>query len=159
MKKYLFGFAAVIALGFSACTDDEPVNDGPAVSPIVAKWEVTDFTTRVQDSMTNGNLLDTTISETYAANEMVIDLRANGDAITTYEEDGMMDSDTGYYTYNAPILKLYEDKSDMTDFNEYTVTLSGNNVALKSKDFYETMDFGGFPLTLKIGLTINAKKK
>ena len=141
MKKYLFGFAAVIALGFSACTDDEPVNDGPAVSPIVAKLDVTDINSRVQDSMTNGNLFDTTISETYAANEMVIDLRANGDAITTYEEDGMMDSDTSYYTYNAPILKLYEDKSDMTDFEEYTVTLSCNNVALKGQDFYETMDF------------------
>lgn len=159
MKKYLFGFAAVIALGFSACTDDEPVNDGPAVSPIVAKWEVTDVSSRVQDSMTNGTLLDTTISEMYAANEMVIDLRANGDAITTNDDGGMMDSDTGYYTYSAPILKLYEDKTDMTDFEEYTVTLSGNNVALKGQDFYETMDFRGFPLALKFSVTINAKKK
>ncbi len=41
MKKYLFGFAAVVALGFSACTPDEPANDQPTVSPIVAKWEVT----------------------------------------------------------------------------------------------------------------------
>ena len=159
MKKYLFGFAAVIALGFSACTDDEPTTDTPTVSPIVAIWEVTDITSRVQDSMTNGNLIDTTVSQTYAANEMVIDLRANGDVITTFDEDGMIDSDTGYYTYNAPILKLYEDKTNMTDFEEYTVTLSGNNVALKGKPFYETMDFGGFPLSLKISVTLNAKKK
>lgn len=159
MKKYLFGFAAVIALGFSACTDDEPTTDNPTVSPIVAKWEVTDITSRVQDSMTNGNLLDTTISEMYAANEMVIDLRDNGDVITTYDDNGMIDSDTGYYTYTAPILKLYEDKSNMTEFEEYTVTLSGNNVALKGKDFYQTMDFGGFPLSLKISITLNAKKK
>jgi len=159
MKKYLFGFAAVIALGFSACTDDEPTTDNPTVSPIVAIWEVTDVVTRVQDSMTMGNLLDTSIAETYPAGGLIFDFRSNGDAISTITEDGEIDIDTAYYTFTAPTLKIYEDKNDMTDYEEYTVTFSGSNVTLKGKPFYETMDFGGFPLSLVITPTINAKKK
>lgn len=157
MKKYLFSIAAVVALGFSACTPDEPTVDQPTVSPIVAKWEVTDVTNRVQDSITNGMLVDTTIILNYATNELVLDLRANGDAINISTEGGETESDTTFYTYTAPILKLYEDKTDMTDFQEFTVTFSGNNVSLKGKPMYETMD--GLPITLKITTSINAKKK
>jgi len=159
MKKFLFGFAAVIALGFSACTDDEPTTDNTNSNPIVAKWEVTDISTRVQDSMTGGNLLDTTISESYSAGEFVIDLRDNGDAITSETYDNETTYDTAYYTYTAPVLKLYENRTNMVDYEEYNVTLSGDNVALKSNPFYETMDLGGLPVALKITATINAKKK
>ena len=159
MKKFLFGFAAVIALGFTACTDVEPTTDNTNSNPIVGKWEVTDISTRVQDSMTGGSLVDTTIAETYSAGEMVIDLRENGDAITSETMDNETSYDTAYYTYTAPVLKLYEDKNNMMDFEEYNVTLSGDNVALKSNPFYETVDFSGLPLTLKITATINAKKK
>lgn len=157
MKKYLFSIAAVVALGFSACTPDEPTVDQPTVSPIVAKWEVTDVTNRVQDSMTNGMLVDTTIIQNYATNELVLDLRANGDAISISTEGGETESDTAFYTYTAPMLKLYEDKADMTDFQEFTVTFSGNNVTLKGKPMYDAMD--GVPITLKITTSINAKKK
>ncbi len=160
MKKYLFSIAAVVALGFSACTPDEPANDQPTVSPIVAKWEVTNFTTRVQDSMTGGMLLDTTIIEEYAANELVLDLRANGDAISLETIDGETESDTTFYTYTAPILKLYEEKGNMTDFQEFTVTFNGNNVMLKGKPMYESLDLGlPIPVTVKFTTDINAKKK
>ena len=160
MKKYLFGFAAVVALGFSACTPDEPANDQPTVSPIVAKWEVTNVSTRVQDSMTGGMLLDTTIIQDYAANELVLDLRANGDAITLETIDGETESDTTFYTYTAPILKLYEEKGNMTDFQEFTVTFNGNNVMLKGKPMYESLDLGlPIPVTVKFTTDINAKKK
>lgn len=160
MKKYLFGFAAVVALGFSACTPDEPANDQPTVSPIVAKWEVTNVSTRVQDSMTGGMLLDTTIIQDYAANEFVLDLRANGDAISTTTEDGETEIDTTFYTYTAPILKLYEEKGNMTDFQEFTVTFNGNNVMLKGKPMYESLDLGlPIPVTVKFTTDINAKKK
>ena len=160
MKKYLFGFAAVVALGFSACTPDEPANDQPTVSPIVAKWEVTNFSSRVQDSITGGMLLDTTIIEDYAADELVFDFRANGDAITTETFEGEIESDTTFYTYTAPILKLYEEKGNMKDFQEFTVTFNGNNVMLKGKPMYESLDLGvGFPVTVKFTIDINAKKK
>lgn len=158
MKKYLFSIAAVVALGFSACTPDEPTP--PAVNPIVAKWEVTNFSSRVQDSITGGMLLDTTIIEEYAADELVFDFRANGDAITTEKLDGETESDTTFYTYTAPILKLYEEKGNMTDFQEFTVTFNGNNVMLKGKPMYESIDLGlGFPVSVKFMIDINAKKK
>lgn len=158
MKKYLFSIAAVIALGFSACTPDEPTP--PAVNPILAKWEVTNFSSRVQDSITGGMLLDTTIIEEYAADELVFDFRANGDAITTEKYDGETESDTTFYTYTAPILKLYEEKGNMTDFQEFTVTFNGNNVLLKGKPMYESIDLGlGFPVSVKFMIDINAKKK
>jgi hypothetical protein len=32
MKKYLFGFAAVIALGFSACTEKDPIVEPPSIN-------------------------------------------------------------------------------------------------------------------------------
>ena len=160
MKKYLFGFAAVVALGFSACTPDEPANDQPTVSPIVAKWEVTNVSTRVQDSMTGGMLLDTTIIQDYAANEFVLDLRANGDAISTTTEDGETEIDTTFYTYTAPNLKIYDEKGNMTDFQEFTVTFNGNNVMLKGKPMYESLDLGlPIPVTVKFTTDINAKKK
>jgi hypothetical protein len=160
MKKYLFGFAAVVALGFSACTPDEPANDQPTVSPIVAKWEVSDYTVRVQDSITNGMLLDTTIIQNFAADELVFDFRANGDAITSETFDGETESDTTFYTYTAPILKLYEEKGNMVDFEEFTVSFSGNNVKLKGKPAYDALDIGvGFPITVKYTMDINAKKK
>jgi hypothetical protein len=160
MKKYLFGFAAVVALGFSACTPDEPANDQPTVSPIVAKWEVSDYTIRVQDSMTGGMLIDTTIIENFAADELVFDFRANGDAITSETFEGETESDTTFYTYTAPILKLYEEKGNMTDFQEFTVTFSGNNVMLKGKPMYESLDLGlPIPVTVKFTTDINAKKK
>lgn len=158
MKKYLFSIVVVIALGFSACTPDEPTP--PAVNPIVAKWEVTNFSSRVQDSITGGMLLDTTIIEEYAADELVFDFRANGDAITTEKYDGEIESDTTFYTYTAPILKLYEEKGNMTDFQEFTVTFNGNNVMLKGKPMYESIDLGlGFPVSVKFMIDINAKKK
>ena len=160
MKKYLFGFAAVVALGFSACTPEEPTQDQPTVSPIVAKWEVSDYTVRVQDSITNGMLLDTTIIQNLAADELVFDFRANGDAITSETFDGETESDTTFYTYTAPILKLYEEKGNMVDFEEFTVTFSGNNVKLKAKPAYDALDIGvGFPITVKYTMDINAKKK
>lgn len=158
MKKYLFSIVVVIALGFSACTPDEPTP--PAVNPIVAKWEVTSVSYRMQDSISNGMLLDTSEIMEYAANELVLDFRANGDAISTTTEDGESESDTSYYTYTAPILKLYEEKGNMEDVQEFTVSFSGNNVMLKGKPMYESVDLGvGFPVTIKITTDVNAKKK
>lgn len=158
MKKYLFSIAAVIALGFSACTPDEPNTDDPAVSSIVAKWEVTDVTTRVQDSMTGGMLLDTTIIQYYAANELVFDFRANGVVISIFGGN-TESSDTTPYTYTAPILKIYQSE-DIEDFEEFTVTFSGNNVMLKGKPMYQTMDLGlPIPITVKVTNNVNAKKE
>jgi hypothetical protein len=161
MKKYLFGFAVVVALGFSACTPEEPTQNQPTVSPIVAKWEVTNVSSRVQDSITGGMLLDTTIIEDYAADEWVFDFGANGYAITTETlADGAIESDTTNYTYTAPILKIYEEKGNTKDFQEFTVTFNGNNVMLKGKPMYESLDLGvGFPVTVKFMIDINAKKK
>lgn len=157
MKKYLFSIAAVIALGFSACTPDEPNTDDPAVSSIVAKWEVTDVTTRVQDSMTGGMLLDTTIIQYYAANELVLDFRANGVVISIFGGN-TESSDTTPYTYTAPILKIYE---DIEDFEEFTVTFSGNNVMLKGKPMYQTIEEEDYPIpiTVKVTTNVNAKKE
>lgn len=157
MKKYLFSIAAVIALGFSACTPDEPNTDDPAVSSIVAKWEVTDVTTRVQDSMTGGMLLDTTIIQYYAANELVLDFRANGVVISIFGGN-TESSDTTPYTYTAPILKIYE---DIEDFEEFTVTFSGNNVMLKGKPMYQTIEEEDYPIpiTVKVTNNVNAKKE
>lgn len=157
MKKYLFSIAAVIALGFSACTPDEPNTDDPAVSSIVAKWEVTDVTTRVQDSMTGGMLLDTTIIQYYAANELVLDFRANGVVISIFGGN-TESSDTTPYTYTAPILKIYE---DIEDFEEFTVTFSGNNVMLKGKPIYQTIEEEDYPIpiTVKFTTNVNAKKE
>ncbi len=151
--------AAVIAFGFSACTDDQPTdNNNTTSSPIVAKWEITDFTTRVQDSMTNGMLLDTTVTETYVAGQSVIDFKSDGKVITTSNDAGMIEIDTATYTYNAPTLKIFEDPTDMTDYQEFEVSFSGNNVSMKAPDFYETLDLGGLPLAIKVSLTINGKK-
>lgn len=157
MKKYLFSIAAVIALGFSACTPDEPNTDDPAVSSIVAKWEVTDVTTRVQDTMTGGMLLDTTIIQYYAANELVLDFRANGVVISIFGGN-TESSDTTPYTYTAPILKIYE---DIEDFEEFTVTFSGNNVMLKGKPMYQTIEEEDYPIpiTVKVTNNVNAKKE
>ncbi len=69
-------------------------------------------------------------------------------------------SDTTFYTYTAPILKLYEEKGNMTDFDEFTVTFNGNNVMLKGKPMYESVDLGlPIPVTVKFTIDINAKKK
>lgn len=156
MKKYLFGFTMVLAVVFTSCTKDEPADNSTTTSPIVAKWEVTDMNIRLQDSMTGGQLFDTAVIESYAAGEMVIDFRSNGDVITSYENGS--EADTMYYTFTAPVLKMYEDKTMTGEFEEYNVTFSGNNAAIKAKDFYETFDAGGFPITMKTSMTINAKK-
>jgi len=132
----------------------------PTVSPIVAVWELTDATIRVQDSITGGLLLDTTIIETFAANEAFMDLRANGDAINISTDGGVTESDTTFYTYIAPTLKLYDEKGNMEDFQEFTVTFSGNNVMLKGKPVYEALDLGfGVPVIVKFTTNLNAKKK
>jgi hypothetical protein len=163
MKKYLFGFAAVIALGFSACTDDEPVNDGPAVSPIVAKWEVTDITVRGQDSITDGMVFDSSLNRTYNPNELTLDLRVNGDIISTSTNGNVIEKDTTQYTYNAPVLKINGALKVMDldiDKSEFYVTFNGDNIMLKGKEIYQSIDLGvGFPITAKITTDINAKKK
>ena len=163
MKKYLFGFAAVIALGFSACTDDEPVNDGPAVSPIVAKWEVTDITVRGQDSITDGMVFDSSLNRTYNPNELTLDLRVNGDIISTSTNGNVIEKDTTQYTYNAPVLKINVALKVMDldiDKSEFYVTFNGDNIMLKGKEIYRSIDLGvGFPITAKITTDINAKKK
>jgi hypothetical protein len=163
MKKTFLGIASVVAfaLGFTACTPDEPTP--PAVNPIVAVWEVTDITVRGQDSISNGMLFDSTLNRTYNPNELTLDLRENGDIISTSTIGNVIEKDTTQYTYNAPILKINGELKVMDfdiDKSEFNVTFNGNNIMLQGKEIYQNIDLGiGLPVTAKITTNIIAKKK
>jgi hypothetical protein len=157
MKKVLFALFALGTLGFSACKDKEKAEP----SPILGKWEITDYSVRLRDSITNGSLVDTTTTESYAAGALTFNFLTTGKVITTEVEDNETYTDTGNYSFNAPVLKLWGSDETEADAETFNVSFSGNNVALKPKDEFVTFDLGAGlpPLTMKMSITINGKKK
>jgi hypothetical protein len=159
MKKLLFGMLVAATLGFSSCGKDSKTDDKPTGSPILGQWEMTDYNVRLRDSMMNGSLFDTTITETYAAGSLTFNFLSNGKVINTEIVDGETYNDTGNYEFVAPVLKMWGTDETIADAAKFNVTFSGSNVALKADDEYMTTDFEGIPVTLKLSMTINGKKK
>lgn len=119
MKKLLVRSVLVFAMATSliACSKDE--NTATPLS-IVGKWEATTQKTKVT---INGQLLQDS-TQTYAANELVVEFFANGIAIDRSNDSSSKDDTLTYVFSGSTLTVISLDKKDTSVFNNTSFTAS-----------------------------------
>lgn len=117
MKKLLVRSVLVFAMATSliACSKDE--NTATPLS-IVGKWEATTQKTKVT---INGQLLQDS-TQTYAANELVVEFFANGIAIDRSNDSSSKDDTLTYVFSGSTLTVISLDKKDTSVFNNSSFT-------------------------------------
>ena len=119
MKKLLVRSVLVFAMATSliACSKDE--NTATPLS-IVGKWEATTQKTKVT---INGQLYQDS-TQTYAANELVVEFFANGIAIDRSNDSSSKDDTLTYVFSGSTLTVISLDKKDTSVFNNTSFTAS-----------------------------------
>ena len=119
MKKLLVRSVLVFAMATSliACSKDE--NTATPLS-IVGKWEATTQKTKVT---INGQLLQDS-TQTYAANELVVEFFANGIAIDRSNDSSSKDDTLTYVFSGSTLTVISLDKKDTMVYNNSSFNAS-----------------------------------
>ena len=147
MKKLLVRSVLVFAMATSliACSKDE--NTATPLS-IVGKWEATTQKTKVT---INGQLLQDS-TQTYAANELVVEFFANGTAIGT-DDDSLSTNDTLTYVFSGTTLTVISlDKRDTSVFNNSSFTATTFKMGM-----LETQVENGYTIVSDYSINFNRK--
>ncbi|MCF8284774.1 MAG: lipocalin family protein [Sphingobacteriales bacterium] len=147
MKKLLVRSVLVFAMATSliACSKDE--NTATPLS-IVGKWEATTQKTKVT---INGQLLQDS-TQTYAANELVVEFFANGTAIGTSSDSSSKDDTLTYVFSGSTLTVISLDKKDTSVFNNTSFTASTLKMGM-----LDTQVENGYTIVSDFSINFNRK--